>query len=912
MQKVAEVWRSLFDIRAGEYRRTIFMSLYLLSVLFAYYVLKSASEAMFLNKFDIEKLPKFYILMAIFGGALAFVYSKAAARTSLHAAVTWTVFLSMACLLGMWYPLRNRNATTMVWVLAVWVRLFSVVTVTQGWVVASNLFTSREAKRVYGLLGLGMIAGAVVGGEFTARMARIIGTNNLLLASTPLVLIAYGCYLIAVTGRVGSVTKAKAADSEEADFSFGDIARDIARSRHIQALMLIMAMQFIVDTLIDYQFKYMAKASFHGDALTAFLGRFYGRYLNIAELILQFFFTTAIVKRIGVGGTLQVMPLSLAAASLFTMVSPSVISASLARLVEASTRYTLARTGNELFYMPLPLELRNRIKAFIDIFMDRAARGLSGLMLMLCIHWKFGVRGIAFLTVCIAVPWVILTVYAHREYVHTIRRRIDARRLDIGSARITVDDADTIRLLEAAAQGTNARKAAYAISLLGEAPSYDPEPLLLRLAGSPIDEVRGQVYEAARYRGAGALIDRALAELQAVPSSPATHKAVVYLLTVSTDRVDRARQILDDADPDIQEAVVEAFNAKPEVAAVLTDDWISRAASDSDPRRRALAASAVAARCDQKVEVIHALLADPDPDVAVSACHAAGVLKNRAYLPGLVKLLADYRVRSAAIDGLAAYGSGICGTLGDMIDDDTLPVAVRSNIPRVLRRIAHQRSVDVLLTCYRHPETSIRAEALKALTRLRLEAPSLSFGDPFLKQSILNEAHRYYELFAAAAALKEYRDLPHSAVSLLSRTLDERLRETMGQLFQLLSFLYPAKEMQGTYLALTKRDRDTHSAAIDFLDSVLDQDLKKVVVPILDAPERALERGKALFGIEPQDVESTIGTLMQSDEQWIASCAIAAAGELKLRSLAGEVAKAVHRRDPAVSHVAAAAAAALA
>jgi len=51
---------------------------------------------------------------------------------------------------------------------------------------------------------------------------------------------------------------------------------------------------------------------------------------------------------------------------------------------------------------------------------------------------------------------------------------------------------------------------------------------------------------------------------------------------------------------------------------------------------------------------------------------------------------------------------------------------------------------------------------------------------------------------------------------------------------------------------------------------------------------------------------------MHSDEQWIASCAIAAAGELKLRSLAGEVAKAVHRGDPAVSHVAAAAAAALA
>jgi hypothetical protein len=93
MRKVADMWRNLFDIRAGEYRRTVFMSLYLLFVMFAYYVLRTASEAMFLNKFDIDKLPNLYILMAIFGGGLAFAYSKTAARTSLHTAVTWTVFL---------------------------------------------------------------------------------------------------------------------------------------------------------------------------------------------------------------------------------------------------------------------------------------------------------------------------------------------------------------------------------------------------------------------------------------------------------------------------------------------------------------------------------------------------------------------------------------------------------------------------------------------------------------------------------------------------------------------------------------------------------------------------------------------------------------------------------------------------
>ncbi len=44
------------------------MTLYLMSVLFAYYILKASSRGLFLAKFDIDKLPGLYILIALFGG----------------------------------------------------------------------------------------------------------------------------------------------------------------------------------------------------------------------------------------------------------------------------------------------------------------------------------------------------------------------------------------------------------------------------------------------------------------------------------------------------------------------------------------------------------------------------------------------------------------------------------------------------------------------------------------------------------------------------------------------------------------------------------------------------------------------------------------------------------------------------
>ena len=49
-------------------RCTALMFTYYLLVLFAYYILKPIARAKFLDKFDADKLPWLYILMALLGG----------------------------------------------------------------------------------------------------------------------------------------------------------------------------------------------------------------------------------------------------------------------------------------------------------------------------------------------------------------------------------------------------------------------------------------------------------------------------------------------------------------------------------------------------------------------------------------------------------------------------------------------------------------------------------------------------------------------------------------------------------------------------------------------------------------------------------------------------------------------------
>src|ERR1700748_1966639 len=100
MHSLRSLRRQMFDIRPGEHRRTWAMFFYLLFVLFAYYILKPVSRAMFLTKFDIDKLPQLYILIAVFGGIFAYLYRQLAARTSLRAAVLGVMSLSVVCLVA--------------------------------------------------------------------------------------------------------------------------------------------------------------------------------------------------------------------------------------------------------------------------------------------------------------------------------------------------------------------------------------------------------------------------------------------------------------------------------------------------------------------------------------------------------------------------------------------------------------------------------------------------------------------------------------------------------------------------------------------------------------------------------------------------------------------------------------------
>ena len=77
-----------------------------------------------------------------------------------------------------------------------------------------------------------------------------------------------------------------------------------------------------------------------------------------------------------------------------------------------------------------------------------------------------GIRGLSLVVIAFCAVWALFSTMARNEYVASVHRRLESRRVDLHMERITVSDVHTIRLLEETAAGENPRQAAYAIGML--------------------------------------------------------------------------------------------------------------------------------------------------------------------------------------------------------------------------------------------------------------------------------------------------------------------------------------------------------------------------------------------------------------------------------------------------------------
>jgi ATP:ADP antiporter, AAA family len=195
----------------------------------------------------------------------------------------------------------------------------------------------------------------------------------------------------------------------------------------------------------------------------------------------------------------------------------------------------------------------------------------------------------------------------------------------------------------------------------------------------------------------------------------------------------------------------------------------------------------------------------------------------------LVPLLADNTVFLDVVRALRRLGPRITGQLLDGLLDLRQDVAVRRRLARVLRGSLVQRAADGLVQALADPRFAVRRECGLTLARITEREPSLRVARADVLAAVVRELETGSGDWAGAAepageddTMTEEGERP--------QTPAER---GLAHVFTLLSLAVEREPMQTAYWALRGDDMSLRGTALEYLENVLPDDVRRALWPQL-------------------------------------------------------------------------------
>jgi AAA family ATP:ADP antiporter len=565
-----------------------------------------------------------------------------------------------------------------------------------------------------------------------------------------------------------------------------------------------------------------------------------------------------------------------------------------------------------MLYLPLAPAIRKRLKIFVDVFVDRTGRAVAGVVILALTtsYLPFGQRGTALVAMVLTFLAVLACFQLRRTYVDAFRKQLTRREIELEDVSHYVTDKAVVQLLLKNLERANERQMLYSFQLLQSVRDVDFSAQLFPLLHHSSSHVREG---AVRTLHALPLDCTAQADEALSDTSEAVRLAAIDYLCGhgSGPSVGGARleSLLNHSNVEVRIAAARWASSVQNVptfmpSAECIEGLIAIDGANGSAARAA--AAALAARLPEKagLEILRRLIDDPSPSVAGAAAIAAGQAGQFKLVFNVVDMLGTSELRAAGRESLLSYGERIVGTLGDLLGDPKLDIALRREIPWVLARIPAKRSVEFLLDNLSGDDMLLKFRVVKGLNRLRESHPNLALPRAAIADRLVQETRSYYDTLAIWRSIQPDGG-KHNG--LLGRALHERLDQKLEIIFRLLGLQYAQKDIYSVFIAWKEARADRRTAAIEFLDNLLDKSLKPLILPLLEesSVDAQLAGARTLLGISVAAREDALRRLLQMPDTWLKACALHEVGEKRVLALVDECRTLAAAADPLINETAA-------
>nr|WP_255494644.1 MFS transporter [Luteibacter sp. Sphag1AF] len=366
-------------------------------------------------------LPGFYaitlVVMLLLTPVFGWVVSRFARRRVL--VVSYVFFAAcLAAFVPAFVHQDQIGARVLGNVFFVWVSVFNLFVVSLFWSFMADIYDSGQARRLFSLIALGGMGGALFGPTLTSALVASIGVAPLLVVSAFVLLLAL--VLLLVLARDDEASGAHASEQNAIGGSLLEGVKSAWRKPFLRNMALLMLLSDGIATMAyalmaDYtQTHYPMK-----EARTAFYAHL-DLAINVLGAGLQLTLTPYILRRFGAGWGL-VLPsvvnfILLGMVAMFGTPDLAMLgfSVSLLTIVQISTRgltYGMTKPASDALYTRMPREARYKGKNFIETTVWRFGDMVitSGLQILR----GFGVTIAGLGLICAALSG-LATVVAHR------------------------------------------------------------------------------------------------------------------------------------------------------------------------------------------------------------------------------------------------------------------------------------------------------------------------------------------------------------------------------------------------------------------------------------------------------------------------------------------------------------------
>ncbi len=395
---------------------------------------KATRDALFLANADVTTLPAMVAVTAVVSIGLVGLSSWALRRTTPERVMP-PVFAASGVLMVLDWLAVGAFPRPVAWTLYLQVSGLGPLLGSGFWLLASERFDPRSARRYFGqIAGMGTLAG-LVGALVAERVGALYGVDAMLPVLAVLnVVSAVALHRLAPRE---TVARRRLDALDQAPELVAESPRSglqvLAKAPYLQHLAALVLLGTVAAALADYVFKAAAVDTIgRGDALLRFFAVYYAA-VSLLAFVVQATSSTLALERLGLGATSSTPSVALAIGGIAGLLFPGLQGALMARAGESVFRGSLFKTGYEIFFTPISPQDKRAAKSIIDVGFDRLGDVVGGGLIAVLLLVPVGTdaqRLLSAAVVC-SVMALLAALRLSRGYIRTLEQSLLNRALDL-------------------------------------------------------------------------------------------------------------------------------------------------------------------------------------------------------------------------------------------------------------------------------------------------------------------------------------------------------------------------------------------------------------------------------------------------------------------------------------------------